>query len=83
MTNISGEELYRDSVRTKDEDFKEFSMTVKKDGREVETTFFHRKIIGRQRPDDPPELWSESIIRLPHPPGKIFEIPIDLEIVAN
>jgi hypothetical protein len=49
-----------------------------KDSREVETTFFHRKITGRNRPDDPDEVWAGSFIVLPHPPGLIYQMQVDL-----
>jgi len=78
VTNISGKEIYWSSDIGKDTVYKAFGILLKKDGREVETTFFHRKITGRQRPDDPPEAEGGSSIALPHPPGKMFVMTIDL-----
>jgi hypothetical protein len=43
-----------------------------KNGTEVETTVFDRKITSRQRPGDPQEVQAGSSISLPHPPGKMF-----------
>jgi len=79
VTNISGKEIYWESDRGKDSVYKAFVVLLKKDGREVETTFFHREISGRQRPDDPREAGSGSSILLPHPPGKMFAMTIDLK----
>jgi hypothetical protein len=78
VTNVSGKEIYIQSDRGKDSAYKGFFYALTRDGREVETTFFHRKITGRQRPDDPPEVLHGSSIVLPHPPGKMFTFTIDL-----
>ena len=51
---------------------------LERNGHEVETTFFHRKITGRNRDGDPNEVYGGSSILLPHPPGKMFEMKIDL-----
>lgn len=56
-----------------------FRYNLERNGREVETTFFHRKISGRQRPDDPNEVYSPSSILLPHAPGRMSEMRIDLK----
>ena len=56
----------------------DFTYLLVKDGREVETTFFHRKISGRNRSDGRPEVWTGSSILRPRPPGTIFVMPIDL-----
>jgi hypothetical protein len=45
----------------------------------VETTFFYRKITGRQRPDDPEEVWAGSYFPVLHPPGLIYQMTIDLK----
>jgi hypothetical protein len=45
-TNISGEEIYLKSDRGKDSAYKDYVYALTKDGHEVETTFFHRKITG-------------------------------------
>ena len=79
MTNISGKEIYMESNRSQDAKYTDFTYLLAKDGREVETTLFHTKISGRNRPDDPPEVWNGSSIVLPHPPGTIFVMPIDLK----
>jgi hypothetical protein len=78
VTNISSKEIYWSSDRGKDTVYKAFVVLLVKDGREVETTFFHRKITGRQRPDDPLETDDGSSISLRHPPGKMFVMTIDL-----
>lgn len=80
VTNTSGKELYMASDRGKDGTYKDFVVLLMRHGREVETTVFHRRIRGRQRPDDPPEVESfGSSILLPHPPGKMFVMTIDLK----
>ena len=77
-----GDVLWR-AVRGADGDkdswYPEFRFLLKKEGKEVETTFFHRKISGRQRPNDPVEVWSGSTILLPMPPGIMFKITVDLK----
>ena len=78
VTNISGKEINWDLERTKDSVYKTFVVALRKDGREVETTFFHRKISGRQRHDDPPGMGTGSTILTPYPRGKMFEMKIDL-----
>jgi len=79
VKNISGKEIYIETTRSQDARYLDFAYLLLKDGHEVETTFFHRKITGRNRPDDPQEVWAGSYIILPHPPGKIYEMPIDLK----
>jgi hypothetical protein len=78
VTNISGKEIYMESYRSQNAKYMDFTYLLVKDGREVETTFFHRKISGRNRSDDPPEVWTGSSILRPRPPGTIFVMPIDL-----
>ncbi|HLJ29313.1 MAG TPA: hypothetical protein VKY85_21580 [Candidatus Angelobacter sp.] len=42
--------------------YKAFHFSLKKDGHEVETTFFHRKITGKHRSGDPAEVSGGSAI---------------------
>ena len=67
---------------SKDAGFLLFSYLLEKDGHEVETTFFNRKMSGRVRPDDPDldvaDLRRDTVL-LPVPPGKMFEMAIDLK----
>jgi hypothetical protein len=56
-----------------------FRFQLRKSGEEVETTFFHRKISGRQRPNDPVDVLSDSTILLPKPPGTMFIHMVDLQ----
>jgi hypothetical protein len=79
VTNISGTDAAWPSERGQNGAYKEFGYLLTKDGREVETTFFHRRITGRQRPDDPLEVESGSTILLLHPPGVMFRFKIDLK----
>jgi hypothetical protein len=51
---------------------------LKKDGREVETTLFHRKITGRQREGDPKEIDEGGTVLIAYPPGIMFTSKIDL-----
>lgn len=78
VTNISGKEIYWSSDRGTNSVYKAFAILLMKDGREAETTVFHRRITGRQRVDDPPGIEDESSVSLPHPPGKMFVMTIDL-----
>lgn len=81
VKNISDKEIYLETVRTAtfSSGYMDFNYLLMKDGQEAETTFFHRKITNRQRPGDPEEVWSGSFIALPHPPGMIYEMKIDLK----
>jgi hypothetical protein len=79
VTNISGREIYLATDKSPNAAYKDFSYLLERDGREVETTFFHRVMTGRQRADDPPQIWGGSSIALPHPPGKIYVMTIDLK----
>lgn len=79
VTNISQQEVYWNSELGKDSAYRSFLFLLSKNGHEVQTTYFHRRISGRQQKSDPDEVpGSGSSILLPHPPGKMFEIPIDL-----
>ncbi len=78
LTNVSSGEIYLASSRGADSKYKVFHFSLTKNGKEVETTFFHRKITGRQRSDDPSEVEQDSSIVLSHPPGIVFEMTIDL-----
>jgi hypothetical protein len=81
VTNISDKAIYLDSTRTTSDVgmYRDFQYLLTRNGQEVETTFFNRKLTGRQRPDDPQEVWAGSTILLPHPPGKIWDMKIDLK----
>jgi hypothetical protein len=79
VTNISQRDLYWQSELGKDSAYRSFTFLLSKNGHEAETTHFHRRLSGRQREGDPVEVpGSGSSILLPHPPGKMFEIPIDV-----
>jgi hypothetical protein len=58
--------------------YKAFHFMLRKDGREVETTFFHRKITGRQRDSDPQEIDDGGSVLIAYPPGIMFTSKIDL-----
>ena len=79
VTNISGKEIYWIFDKGKNATYKVFAVSLMKDGKEVETTFFHRKITGRQRANDPVEVESGSSNPVPYPPGKMFVLTIDLK----
>ena len=79
VTNITDKEIWCSHGRDKDSVYRAFAVLLMKDGREVETTIFDRKITDRLRPDDPPvDPGFGSSISLPHPPGKMFVMTIDL-----
>jgi len=81
IVNVTnGDLLWRAEWSTdKDAWYSGFRFLLTKDGKEVETTFFHRKISGRQLRGDPDEVESGSTVLLPKPPGKMFVITIDLK----
>jgi hypothetical protein len=58
--------------------YRAFHFSLTKDGREVETTAFHRKITGRQSADDPREPDGGGSIVAPVAPGKSITFTIDL-----
>src|SRR4051812_29491656 len=66
VTNISNSELFWRVYRPYP-GLMGFRFLLTKDGQEVETTFLHRVLTGRQRPEDPPEVWSGDSIILPKP----------------
>jgi len=78
VTNISGKEAGWRS-ESPDTAYRNFRYSLTKDGREVATTFYHRKITGRQRPDDPLEVASGSSITSMVRPGESFSFTIDLK----
>jgi hypothetical protein len=81
IKNITGGDIFWRAFRGTDKDswYPDFRYLLKKDGKEAETTFFHRKISGRQRSGDPAEVSSGSTILLPKPPGTMFVITVDLK----
>jgi hypothetical protein len=79
VTNISGKDAAWPSERGLNTPYKVCRYLLMKDGHEVEMTVFHRKITGRQRPDDPQEVETGSTISLPVPPGVIFKFTIDMK----
>jgi hypothetical protein len=78
VRNVTGTDIYLSSTKGKDGILCDFRFFLARGGREVETTFLHRKMTGRNREGDPSEVWSGSSILLPHPPGTIFVITVDL-----
>jgi hypothetical protein len=81
VTNVSRKEIWWKWYRATDADagYKAFVFLLTKGGHEVETTFLHRKITGRQRADDPVEVASGSLFPVTYPPGKMFTVTIDLK----
>jgi len=79
VKNISGEEILWRAYRGKDSEYKGFRFLLKKNGQEVETTFLHRKLTGRQRQDDPSDVMSGSSIVFPWEAEKKFLMTIDLK----
>lgn len=77
ITNISGKEIdwrfYKGSTV-----YRALAFDLTRQGREVETTLFHRTITARLRPNDPPVDLGGSSILFAVPPGKIFTLPVDL-----
>lgn len=79
VKNVTNSDIYWSSDRGPNTIYKTFRVLLTKDGREAETTFFHRRITGRNRPDDPLEVESGSSILAPFPPGTMFVMTIDLK----
>ena len=79
VTNITDNKIFWESDRGKDSVYKAFVIVLTRDGHELETTVFNRKITGRQRSDDPLDVEAGSSISLPYPPGKMFVMTIDLK----
>ena len=77
VANISGKDIYWSYAKT-NTPYKAFHVVLKKDGHDVETTVFHRKMTGKQRPDDPQEIEGGDSIALPLAAGKSFTWTIDL-----
>jgi hypothetical protein len=78
VTNITSDDLYWSSDIGKDSSYKAFHFYLLKSEKEVPTTFLHRKLTGTQKHGDPHEVAGGSSVVLAHPPGKMFDIPIDL-----
>jgi hypothetical protein len=81
IKNITNRDIFWRASRGTDNDtwYADFRFLLTKDGKEAETTFFHRVISGRQRPNDPVSIWSGSTMLVPKPPGTIFVITVDLK----
>jgi hypothetical protein len=84
VTNDTNHTIGWESLFTTDPQYActAFRYDLERNGKEVETTLFHRQFdLSRLRPDDPIEigrLRADSILTL-HPPGKMFEIKLDLK----
>jgi hypothetical protein len=78
VKNITDKDIFWSSETGPDNAYMAFRYLLKKDGREVETTFFHRVITGRQRQGDPAAVYSGSSILFPKPPGIMFVMTVDL-----
>ena len=78
-TNVSDKDVWFELWRDKNGPYKIFRILLMQHGTEVQTTFFHRKITGRQTPDDPLEVESGSLFPVVYPPGKMFVDEIDLK----
>jgi hypothetical protein len=78
VKNISDKEIYWESEFS-DTAYQAFTTLLTKDGSAVETTFFGRKVRGKQRPGDPPEAQHGSSILSSVAPGKSFTLTLDLK----
>lgn len=79
VINNTDHTIYWSSDIGKDSQYAAFRYDLERNGHEVDTTFFHRKISGRNLPGDPIEVYAPSSVLLPHPPGKMFEMKLDLK----
>jgi hypothetical protein len=78
VKNISGKDIYWSYPKTNTL-YKTFHVLLEKDGRKVDTTVFHRKMMGEQRPDDPQEVEGGSSIALPLAAGASFTWTMDIK----
>jgi hypothetical protein len=78
VKNISNKEIYWESEFS-DTAYRAFTILLTKNGSEVETTAFHRKVRSKQRAGDPPEVEHGGSILSTVAPGKSFTFTIDLE----
>ncbi|HWA96235.1 MAG TPA: hypothetical protein VG844_16675 [Terracidiphilus sp.] len=80
ITNIAKHEIFWATwfSMSKDLPYLSCHFLLERNGKEVETTYFDRYITGRVKPDDPFKVLSGSSILLPKPPGKMFDMNIDL-----
>lgn len=78
VQNISGKDISWQAAFG-DTAYKAFHFSLAKGGREVETTFLHRKITGKNRSGDPPEVSGGSSIVAPFAAGKSIVQTIDLK----
>jgi hypothetical protein len=78
VTNNTNHDVFWSAERVREPQYMACRYDLERNGHEVETTFFHRKITGRNRVGDPNEVYSGSSILLREPPGKIFDMKIDL-----
>ncbi len=79
LTNITTGDINLSSDKSGNGMYTDFTYSLTKDGHEAETTYFDRKITGRQRADDLQEVGAGSSILLPHQPGKVFVWTIDIK----
>lgn len=77
VKNVGENEIYW-RAETSNTAYKAFDVLLTKDGREVGTTAFHRRIKGKQLPDDPQEVERGGSVVTPMPPGASFDLTIDL-----
>jgi hypothetical protein len=78
VQNISGKDIAWEA-EFGDTAYKAFHFSLTKGGHEVETTFFHRKITGKNRSGDPDEVSSGSSLLATFVAGKSVVQTIDLK----
>ncbi len=82
VKNISGQDIYWSYAKTNTL-YKAFHVLLEKDGNEVETTVFHRKMMGKQRLDDPQEVQGGGSIALPLAADASFTWTMDIKQLYN
>jgi hypothetical protein len=80
VKNVSDKEIYW-RAEANNTAYKAFDILLTRNGREVDTTPFHRKVKGKQVPEDPRGAESGSSIVSPIEPGKSFSFTIDVTIL--
>jgi hypothetical protein len=80
VKNVSEKEIYWES-ESSDTAYRAFTVLLTKNGTEVETTPFCRKVRSTQRPGDPPEVEHGGSILSSVAPGASFAFTIDLKLI--
>lgn len=79
VTNDTNHDIFWSSDISKETQYTAFRYHLERNGHELETTSFHPYVSGMNRPGDPSGVYAATSILVSHPPGKMFEMTIDLK----